>query len=264
MSCLAKEGVVCTLVTLYGINDRYPLIVLANRDEKLGRPSTVPRVLHQNTQGSLRTRSLAPLDIPSGSTWIGLSARGFFAAVTNQDSDTIDPQAKSRGKVVSEVLRLQGVYEASDYLKSLNPEQYNPFNLVFGSVYNMRLARVHRGRPVSIETMNPGIAVTSNDQSETGAYAVKCKRAADLAASIQDREPLNGILQKAAYILGYHENGEVGPHQSICVHSGEFGTRSTSVLLIPRYAEDNPRLFHSEGPTCKSEGFAEYSYLFEE
>lgn len=252
----------CTLVTLYGCHDRYPLIVLANRDERFARPSSVPGVLH-DFHSITRHIVVAPKDGPSGGTWIGLTSQGFFAAITNQDTDVFDDKARSRGQVVSKVLRADDVFQATDYLYGLNPDAYNPFNLVYGSVFNMKIARVHRGRPVTIEQAELGTVVTSNDLSGGGKYDAKGKRAKELAEGIYERASLGSLLQKALHVLGDHENGTDNPHQAVCVHTEEFGTRSTSVLLIPRYREDHPRFFHSEGPTCASTGFAEYSYLFE-
>jgi len=38
---------------------------------------------------------------------------------------------------------------------------------------------------------------------------------------------------------------------SLCVHMGPYGTRSSSVLLVPAGAEPM-RYFHADGPPCRT------------
>lgn len=248
----------CTLVALYEANESYPLIVYANRDEKYARPSTVPKIMKQEG----REIVVAPLDHISGGTWIGASSRGFIAAITNQDCDSFDPQALSRGQVVAHVLTLNDTIEATKYLLSLRPESYNPFNLLFGTPFNLRLATVHRGQPVQVQTLEPGTHVFSNDMSGEGLYNVKAERCQRLASGIRERSSLKELMTKGMTILSDHENAEPDPYQAVCVHMAERGTRSTSMIVVPRHI-GGLRFFHSEGPTCKSGGLAEYTHLFE-
>ncbi len=68
----------CTLIVLHRCVPGRPLVVAANRDEFLDRPAEEP------TLRSTRTGPIvAPLDLEAGGTWVGVSARGVFAGLTN-------------------------------------------------------------------------------------------------------------------------------------------------------------------------------------
>ena len=65
----------CTLALAFHADRRWPLVVAANRDERLGRPSE---------DWALRSppgaqRHAAPRDAVAGGTWIGVGASGLFA-----------------------------------------------------------------------------------------------------------------------------------------------------------------------------------------
>ncbi len=68
----------CTLIVLHRCVPDRPLVVAANRDEFLDRPSEEP-ALRSSRTGPI----VAPLDLEAGGTWVGVSARGVFAGLTN-------------------------------------------------------------------------------------------------------------------------------------------------------------------------------------
>lgn len=68
----------CTVILGLGTHAEVPLWVAANRDEFYDRPSTPPAV-----SGPRGLPLFAPRDLRQGGTWIGVSRRGVFAALTN-------------------------------------------------------------------------------------------------------------------------------------------------------------------------------------
>src|SRR5512139_989608 len=89
----------CTLAVALGQDRRWPVVVAANRDERLGRPSE-PWGLRVGPGG---VRFAAPRDVLAGGTWIGISAGGVFAGLTNYHAPFDwypDETRRSRGDIV--------------------------------------------------------------------------------------------------------------------------------------------------------------------
>jgi len=106
---------------------KYNLIVAANRDEFYHRPTAPLHFWPDNTE------ILAGRDTQAEGTWLGLAKSGRFAFVTNyRDPANINPNAPSRGKLVSDFLLSNA--SPLDYVRQLEAvaSQYNGFNLVVG------------------------------------------------------------------------------------------------------------------------------------
>jgi uncharacterized protein with NRDE domain len=117
----------CLIAVSYHHRPRYPLVVIANRDEFYARP-TAPA-----TFWSEHGKVLAGRDAVGGGTWLGCDRAGRFAAVTNfRDPRTPRPSACSRGTLVSSFLI--GRDPAAAYLHGVHRERhrYNHFNLLVG------------------------------------------------------------------------------------------------------------------------------------
>ena len=85
----------CLIVFGLHAHPRYSLVVAANRDEFVARPSE-PAGFWPGHDGLLAGRDLA-----AGGTWMGVTRSGRFAALTNfRDPRAFDPTAPSRGEVV--------------------------------------------------------------------------------------------------------------------------------------------------------------------
>ena len=91
----------CTLIALHRCVAGVPLVIAANRDEYLARP-TEGFAIRETETGPV----LAPRDGLAGGTWLGINRSGVFAAVTNRRTDTPDPTRRSRGLLVMDLLVL--------------------------------------------------------------------------------------------------------------------------------------------------------------
>jgi len=89
----------CTLIALHQCVVGAPLVIAANRDEFLDRPAEGP-ALRDTSHGTI----LAPKDARAGGTWLGMNPSGLFAAVTNRRNGEPDPELRSRGLLVHDVL----------------------------------------------------------------------------------------------------------------------------------------------------------------
>ncbi|MGH0029521.1 MAG: NRDE family protein, partial [Myxococcota bacterium] len=91
----------CTLIVLHRCFEAAPLVVAANRDEYLDRPTEGP-ALRETARGDGRV--VAPRDARAGGTWLGLNENGLFAAITNRRCESPDPDRRSRGLIVMDAL----------------------------------------------------------------------------------------------------------------------------------------------------------------
>jgi uncharacterized protein with NRDE domain len=105
---------------------RFPLVVAANRDEFFKRPAARLAWWSPETGGPA---ILAGRDLEAGGTWLGLTAEGRFALLTNvRDPSRNDPAAPSRGRIVPEWLAARESVDRFWMRTALSG--YNGFNLV--------------------------------------------------------------------------------------------------------------------------------------
>ncbi len=150
----------CTLIVAAGLFPRHPLVIAANRDELLDRPSLPPGVMDGEP------RLLAPVDVQRGGTWIGVNARGVFAAVTNRN-DVVSVGGKdSRGELALMALEAAEAEDAASRVARLDMRRYNGFHLVLADAKRVFLAygdgeRSSESR-ARIEELGRGMHVVSN------------------------------------------------------------------------------------------------------
>lgn len=251
----------CTVVVLRGVLPEHPLAIVANRDEILTRPSAPPRVLHEHP------RAIGGVDLESGGSWMGANDRGLFVALTNQRSaEPPRRDRRSRGEVVVRALAEEDPAGIASVLGSLDAREYNPFNLIFGTPDDLRVAYARDDRrAVELEPVAPGIRVLPNDRLGSPDFP-KIERAERRA-----REALgdDGALLR---ILADHElppehaiapmapapsgSARFPPEilralQALCIHLPFYGTVSATAIL---YGPDGrvARYLFADGPPCST------------
>ncbi|WP_280150321.1 NRDE family protein [Piscinibacter sp. XHJ-5] len=136
----------CLVALAIDHSRRFPLVVAANRDEFFSRPAAR---LTWWTPEAGGPAVLSGRDLESGGTWMGLTAEGRLAMVTNvRDPSRNDKAAPSRGRIVPEWL---GARERSDrfWMRSALCG-YNGFNLL---AFDFRLGECFWGSNVSGQTV---------------------------------------------------------------------------------------------------------------
>lgn len=132
-----------------------PLVVMANRDEFYARPT---QALAQWPDSSV----MAGRDLEGGGTWLGATATGRVAALTNyRDPEQMAAGRPSRGALVQGFL--ESTLSAAAFLNELAryASQYNPFNLV---VYDGRTLVGCESRADTFReiTLQEGVGCLSN------------------------------------------------------------------------------------------------------
>src|SRR6516164_7133947 len=116
----------CTLVILRRPRHRWPVLIGANRDEMIDRPSKPP-----GRHWPDRPELVAGLDMLARGSWLGINDWGVAAAVLNRHGSLGPaPDRRSRGELVLEALDHADASAAAEALSDLDPEAYRTFNLI--------------------------------------------------------------------------------------------------------------------------------------
>lgn len=115
----------CLATLALDVSPRFPLVIAANRDEFMNRPTA--RLAWWDTPD--KTSILSGRDLQAGGTWLGLTASGRLGLLTNvRDPANTDAQAPSRGEIVP--LWLKGDKPIQDLWPQWAMHGYNGFNLM--------------------------------------------------------------------------------------------------------------------------------------
>ncbi len=116
----------CLLSLALDVHRRFPLVVAANRDEFFVRPAA--RMAWWAPHGG-GPSILAGRDLLAGGTWLGLTAAGRMAMITNvRNPLRNDPSAPSRGAIVPQWLSAQG--RPDQFWARVAMSGHNGFNLI--------------------------------------------------------------------------------------------------------------------------------------
>ena len=217
----------CLVLFAVGAHPEYPLVVAANRDEFYRRPA-LP-VHHWDED----PRVVAGRDLEADGTWLGISAAGRFAAVTNY-SDLVDSAPLSRGALTASFLT--GDMTAEDYASSIHGPSYRGFNLLLWDGYHM----VYVSNKAPMQRLRPGTYGLSN--AALGSEWPKVLRGRSVLQSVLRQTPTS---QKLLNLLNDdsvppdHELPDRGRPLEMerriapCfIRGDEYGTRASSSVIF--------------------------------
>jgi hypothetical protein len=242
------QSAVCTLVLAWQQFPDSPIVVAANRDEALGRPSESP--------GRYLTgpAAIAPRDTTAGGTWIGYNDHGLFVGITNRWVDREGD--RSRGQLVRDCLGRSSTTEAVDHVTHATAtEEYAGFNLVVADAN--RAVLLEWDGQLTATDFEPGVHVVVNvgadgDFFEPTARPEVGRRQAENATDLRvaldpaPSETAADWVERAGAALGDHEYG-------VCVHGDGFGTRSASLIQLTMGEEGLvDRYWFADGPPCRT------------
>ncbi|MCS6901756.1 MAG: NRDE family protein, partial [Myxococcales bacterium] len=226
----------CIIVAAFHLHGDFTLLIAANRDEFLGRPTLPP--------GEIRPGILAGIDLEKGGTWMGATRSGLFVGLTNQRTDRLLPPApRSRGEIVLAALEAGTLDGALQVIQSLDPACYNPFNLLLGDAERLFVAYSWKAPRIDPTELPPGLHVLTNDRLGSPLHP-KALRAKELIAPLI-RLSWEELLPALGSALADHRlppspldhplcDEELRPValalQALCVHTDRgYGTRSSAV-----------------------------------
>jgi uncharacterized protein with NRDE domain len=156
----------CLIAFALHASSRWPLVIAANRDEFLDRP-TVPLARWQTPAGQ---SIVSGRDLRAGGAWFGVTPGGRIAFLTNVREAEPVPAPRSRGELVTGWLDSQ--LGAADFLTGLAADAtaFAGFNLVIGDsrrdqwhwVTNRPTGAQQNGSALHHEALSPGVYGLSN------------------------------------------------------------------------------------------------------
>lgn len=228
----------CTVLLAHRVIPDIRLVVVANRDERLGRASTPPFAW----PGGF----VAPRDDVAGGTWLGINRHGVFVAITNRHGAFPDAARVSRGRLVEDALRLPSARAIHDAARTIPGDRHNGFHLLYADAHDV-LATVCDGQAIAQTTLGNGLHFVTERSFGAGDDRARIARIRD-AWSAATR----GVVEPSTLtsVLAGHDAAD--PFAAPCVHvpGFDYGTRSAMVLTVPENPLQAPRMLWAEGPPC--------------
>ena len=222
----------CLIVLAWRARADLPLVVAANRDEWRDRPAEPAHWWPDSPD------LLAGRDLKARGTWMGLTASGRFAAVTNfRDPADKRSTALSRGGLVTGFLSSSLTPRA--YCEQLRPHvrDYNGFNLILGDGGGLYYFGSREGVTREIE---PGIHGLSNHLLDEPWPKVTRGRTA-MASALQAADPAPALFEMLSDPAGAgdHELPDTGVGlewerrlAAPLITGADYGTRASTVVTL--------------------------------
>jgi uncharacterized protein with NRDE domain len=223
----------CLLVLAYGVDPQRPVVLAANRDELYARPTAALSVWPDEPE------ICAGRDLAQGGTWLGLTRRGRFAALTNFRRGPARAGERSRGDVVLDYLR--STLAPERYLAELAgyADQFGGFSVIVGDLQHEPHYFSNQGNVT--QRLTPGIYGLSNQRlDEPWPKVTRAKQriatllatqrvsAEELCDAMDDRDqPLDEQLPDTG--IGLERERILAP---IFIAGVGYGTRAVTTLLI--------------------------------
>ncbi|QIB73586.1 hypothetical protein GL213_11305 [Halogeometricum borinquense] len=238
----------CTLTIAWQVFEEAPVVVAANRDEAMNRPSEPPSAVAGDPA------FVAPRDTEAGGTWVGYNERGVFVGVTNRWIEVEGGGERSRGQLVRDALRSESAADARETVEAaLKTDTYDAFNLVVADAAeaylfewdgSLETTRLTPGVHVVVNVGADGAYFEPEDRPEVGAQ--QAANAQRVREALEPRtESPEAWRDRAKSVLRDHDYG-------VCIHDpdGRFGTRSSSLITL--WADNGADYAFAPGPPCET------------
>ena len=251
----------CLLIALFGVVPGVPLMVAANRDERLDRPAVAATVLRER-----EPRILGGRDLLAGGTWLAVSDLGVVAGLTNQPTaGGRDPAKRSRGELPLLCASQPSAKQAMDALaSSVDPARYNPCWMLVGDRNELFSVGIGAGGTApEIDQLGPGLHVLENAPLQ--AVSLKAAFVRDLVERKLAEQPAAGAAAVAGVlraVLRDHRpavpeprtdaSGRIWPASltAACVHAEGYGTRSSAIITVS--TAGLPEMLVADGRPCET------------
>jgi uncharacterized protein with NRDE domain len=214
------------------------IILAANRDEFYERPTMAAQPWEDLPE------IIAGRDLVGGGTWLGITRRGRFAAVTNYRDPAAPKGTRSRGELVAGFLASK--LSAAQYLEQVAriSGDYSGFNLIVGELTGSRLAAAwFSNRDYNIRELKPGLYGLSNHLLDTPWPKVRRAKELFVSASVDSDEGIFDLLKDRSVApddelpntgVGLERERMLSP---IFIESPTYGTRCSTVVRINTRSE---------------------------
>ncbi len=232
----------CTVIVGFRCFADTPLVVAANRDELLDRPSDQPLLLRDDPP------RWGGRDQIAGGTWLAVDPNGRVGAVTNRHPGGVylppDRSRRSRGDLPIEVLDHDDA-SVEPWMMRLRPADYNAVNLLYLSAEVALWVGLDDQAGRRVRRLEPGVHVITEQDPDDPADPKAMRilgRARDARTASESGDDL---MSRWAEVLRSHKSDDVG--SPACIHAEQHGTVSSTTVVVSRAGV---RYEHAEGPPC--------------
>lgn len=242
----------CLIVVRFGRHPDVPLLVGANRDERLEREAVAVTVLSERGP-----RILGGRDLVAGGTWLAVNEHGVVAGLTNRPSPNgRDPTKRSRGELPLALARHRSAEQAvEDFVSRFVPGDYNLAWLLVGdraSLFSVEMA----DDKMRAEALAPGTYVLGNGPLHE--RSPKTDHVRRHLAGLEGTDPATARATLLAVLADHSIPPEVAAepeasdrpkeYAAACVHVEGYGTRSSAIVEVP--GSGLPHMWVADGSPC--------------
>lgn len=236
----------CTILLAWRCFPGVPIVLAANRDELIARPSAPPAALHAGPWvGGGR-------DLVAGGTWLAVAEDGRVCAVTNRHPATgppipPDPSRRSRGDIPLMLLVDTSAEEVPARLAGLGPGVYNPVNVIWLSQERALVAQVDDSGPVRVVDLASGPHVLTTGDLDDAARPKVAMLRAGMDRALELGGGPDAVMTRMHALLADHTSASDSPVDAACIHGDVYGTVSASTVI----AGDGVLIYeHAPGRPC--------------
>ncbi len=227
----------CLLIVARGRVTGYPVVVAANRDERLSRPWRGPETIEGDPP------IICPRDEEAGGTWIGVNGAGLVVAITNRGRPTREG-LRSRGLLCLEALGVVSARRAADAVGAcVREESHNGFHLAVADREAGWLL-AYDGRSLDEQPIGEGVHVLTNLHSPNPPELEDVRRAAEESA----RGGREAFEETVRSLLSDHRAAPSG--YAPCKHGDRHGTVCATLVWLP--VKGRPIFDFAPGPPCRT------------
>ena len=226
----------CMLAILYRVAKNTPILLAANREESLLRPTQFPKIQPGTP------RIVCGTDKQAGGTWLGVNQFGLMVAVTNRDRVRAPLEPRSRGLLCRDLLDVRTAREAAELArKELSTGRYAGANYVCAD--GKFAAVVYGGHRVEVIELQPGLHTLSSgnlddphDERHQFVRRMLTLHTLDSAVTFL-------AVASRAFSRKLDSEGRRG----VVLTGGDYGTVSSTLLSLPRKIQQSIYQY-SDGP----------------
>jgi transport and Golgi organization protein 2 len=235
----------CTVLLLLRPDGAWPLILGANRDERLDRAFEPPGRYWDEAPGIVAGR-----DVLGGGSWFGVSDAGVAATIVNGPYRLGPLHGKAtRGELVVRALRERDARSAAEMLGAFAPDHYRGFTLLVAD-RGAAFAVSSDERRIVVDELAPGHHIITPEGCDV---PTSPRYAAHIAAFRAAAPPDPGTGEWTTWTEILRHDDEADPHRAITIApADDFGTVCSTLLALPRDAARAPVLLFANGPPTRA------------
>jgi len=243
----------CVTIILKNYLKNIPLIIGNNRDELSSRNFTPPCVISESPY------IVGGIDLLKGGTWLGINEKNIVINILNKFKNSRNffgsDKYKSRGILVSNLLKLDSIEKVLQYIDSISLYEYLPFFLIVADKKKVFFVEYDEG--INCREIFDSLFIVGNLNPFETEWA-KYKTGYLHFENLKDKE-INKVLNELKSLLRIHRGDKNIPSEDYAVNLGDFCTTSSSILILNSKGK---KYYFANGSPLNTD-YQDYTYLLE-